>query len=313
LWNYEGIEYTEGNPELVGPVCIGVHGEQGKDAVAALAISLSNDKDLIPASSEGEVDENTALGGATTKITLYKNGEEDTSANPELDCIVKANGKVVDSSNYTFADKNFKLNKWGSDWNSVIATFTYQAQVLIDGTETPVKVEKNFVMTKIKTEPGKEAIDYYLELSQSSVNTTSKSGTIAVIAKKQEGTVISGITSDEGVEISCSSSSGWDGSTKEYEYSQGQTGEIIFTLFVNGDEWDKQTLLLTKDGKPGLPGAQGASSTSTVLYAYSYTGSTSIDPQKGGGAPTAELGWTLEDRDITDEEHNSGINYVFRA
>jgi hypothetical protein len=29
LWNYEGIEYTEGNPELVGPVCIGVHGEQG--------------------------------------------------------------------------------------------------------------------------------------------------------------------------------------------------------------------------------------------------------------------------------------------
>lgn len=236
-------EVSSGSPALWAK-----YGKDGKDAVAALAISLSNDKDLIPASSEGEVDENTALGGATTKITLYKNGEEDTSTDAKLDCVVTANGNVVDSSNYTFADKNFKLNKWGSDWNSAIATFTYQAQVLIDGTETPVKVEKNFVMTKIKTEPGKEAIDYYLELSQSSVNTTSKDGTIAVVAKKQVGTVISDITSDEGVEINCSSSSGWDNSAKEYEYSQGQTGEIIFTLFVNEQEWDRQTLLLTKDG-----------------------------------------------------------------
>lgn len=301
-------EVSSGSPALWAK-----YGKDGKDAVAALAISLSNDKDLIPASSEGEVDENTALGGATTKITLYKNGEEDTSTNAKLDCMVIANGKVVDSSNYTFANKNFKLNKWGPDWNSVIATFTYQAQVLIDGTETPVKVEKNFVMTKIKTEPGKEAIDYYLELSQSSVNTTSKDGTIAVIAKKQEGTVISGITSNDGVEISCSSDSGWNSSIKTYQYSQGQTGEIIFTLKVNGDEWDKQTLLLTKDGEPGLPGAQGASSTSTVLYAYSYTGSTFADPPESGGDPESAARWTLEDRDITDKEHNSGINYVFRA
>lgn len=226
----------------------GKDGKDGKDAVAALAISLSNDKDLIPASSTGSVDSSTALGGAATEIALYKNGMEDTSSNPDLTCVVKANGDIIEDG-YVFSNKKFQLTTWKEDWNSVVATFTYSASVEVNGEYKEVSISKNFVMTKIKTEPGKDPIDYYLEIKPKAINTMEKSGDVKIQVKKQEGDKIENISGQSGIVVKYDQTPiSASGNEYIYSYDKQQVGEIIFSLFVDGVEWDTETLLLIKDG-----------------------------------------------------------------
>ena len=256
VWDSEVIEFVS-------------DGAPGKDAVAAASIALSNDKDIVPASSTGVVNANTALGGATTTLTLYKNGVIDTDTNPNVTCVVKANNQTALTLNthYSFENKKFQLKTWNNSWNSVVATFTYTTT--IDG--KTVKPTKDFVMTKMNTEKGEDAVDYWLELSKTSANTTSGGGSVTVTAKKTVGSSSTNLTT--GYTINCSNGSSSQNNPMTYSYSQNTTGEITFTLTIDNVEWDKQTLLLVKNGDKGGDG-RGINST-TITYAVTNS---KVDP-----------------------------------
>ena len=52
LWNYQVIEYTEGDPTTSGPTCIGVHGDSAQDFnITASSYALIKDKDGKPKNS----------------------------------------------------------------------------------------------------------------------------------------------------------------------------------------------------------------------------------------------------------------------
>jgi hypothetical protein len=76
-----------------------------------LAISLSNDSDLIPANAEGVVDTATALGGAKTTVKAFING---VAANSFPTCVVKANGTTI-TSGYTYSNGEFQLTSWQNE------------------------------------------------------------------------------------------------------------------------------------------------------------------------------------------------------
>ena len=241
-WDIETIEFVK----------------NGDDAVTALQISLSNDSDLIPANAAGEVSLG-ALAGTETDVSVYQNGVQ---IYPTITCTVKGfKGEVSsdivaseDTYEYIDTDKDnneaavFKMNKWNG-WDSVIATFTC--------TVDDVTATKDFVMTRMKAEPGKEPIDYFLELSQDSVNTTDGGSEITVTAKQQIGTKIDNLTS--GYFIECSDSDNFDSDSGKYTVAQDTTGQITFKLYLgtaldkgNAVLWDTETLLLVKDGDAAI-------------------------------------------------------------
>jgi hypothetical protein len=257
LWNFEVIEYSASDAEgknrysWTSPSIVAYMARDGKDALAALTLSLSNDLDLIPANSEGIV-ESTALGGATTKVKAYKYGIEESG---NISCSVKANtssGEVtVNSSYYSFSNNEFKLLSWNNDskWNSVVATFSYTAT--IEGKTTVA--ERAFVMNRMDAEPGKDPIDYYLEILPNSKNTSTSDGSVTIRAKKQEGSAITDISGTSGVVVKYGNTT-MSGNTTNgyiYPYSKNQEGEIDFMLYIDGTLWDNETLLLVKNGADG--------------------------------------------------------------
>ena len=259
LWNFEVIEYSASDTEgknlysWTSPSVAAYMARDGKDALTALTLSLTNDFDIVPADNAGIVDTDTALGGATTKVKAYKYGVEESGT---INCSVMAHtssGEVeVDSSNYTFSNNEFKLTNWDNDanWSSVTATFTYTATI----EEKDMTVERVFVISRMNAEPGKDPIDYYLEILPNSKNTSAGSGNVTIRAKKQEGTAITDISGASGVAVKYGNTTMSGNMTNGYVYSytKNQEGEIDFLLYINNVLWDNETLLLVKNGDEGI-------------------------------------------------------------
>lgn len=259
--------------------------KDGKDAVATASLSLSNDMDMIPADSDGVVDANTALDGATTRVEAYKNGVLDSNAS--ITCVVVAGTTTLQAgTDYTFVNNTFRLERWENTtnpWNNVIATFEYKTEV----EEEEVKVTKTFKMTKICAEEGKPAIDYYLEVSPNSKNTTFNNGTIDIYAKKKEGTTISNISGQTGIVVKEGTTTLTTENGKyTYSYDRYQSGEITFILEVNGVKWDEETLLLVTNG-------QSAKDLNLLADSYFFT------KKKDGTIQPASIQFTTQSSGLT--------------
>jgi hypothetical protein len=63
LWNYEVIEYTEGDPTTSGPTCIGVHGEKGR-SILTTTINHAKTSSLVDPNSIPEYSESNPHGWA---------------------------------------------------------------------------------------------------------------------------------------------------------------------------------------------------------------------------------------------------------
>lgn len=156
--------------------------KDGKDATAALGISLTNDSDLVPASSSGVVNSSTALGGASTIAKAFLNGQEQADANIACSAKAKSGNTVYNltlGSHYTYSNNTFTLTTWNNtqNWDNVIATFTYEATV----NEVQQSISKDFVITKMPAEKGENAVDYDLLLTPQVVNLSENSEPIIVV------------------------------------------------------------------------------------------------------------------------------------
>ena len=269
--------------------------QDGQNAIAAISISLSNDLDIVPASSEGIV-QTAALSGATTVITVYKDGV--ALENPTVNCVVKDNNgnTITSSGNYTFSNNVFTLTNWSNDpqWSSVTANFTYSTT--IDGQS--VSATKNFVMTKMNTEEGQEAIDYYLELSKTSDNTTDSGGSITIQAKQKIGTTINNVSGQSGIVVQKDGSPiNAVGTGYTHNYAQKEVGETTFTLLVNGVVWDIESFLLTRNGNDStVEGPQGYSGATLTLYKKLAADASAADKK-----PSGKLIYNFSDKVLTEQ------------
>jgi hypothetical protein len=73
-------------------------------------------------------------------------------------------------------------------------------------------------MTKILAEEGKPAIDYYLEITPNSKNTSLSGGTVTIYAKKKEGTTIDNVSGNTGIVVKYNTSQEIQASNNKYTY-----------------------------------------------------------------------------------------------
>lgn len=229
----------------------------GKDAIAILSLSLSNDSDLVPATSTG-VDEKTALGGAKTTVTAFKYGVPNNNATIVCSVAAYTGGslnEVITTEHYSYNDKTFQLNTWKNIWDSVIATFSYTDT---NDEGESVTITKDFVMTKFLAEKGATgdaAVDYSLKITPKTFNATlTASPQITVQLLKIVGSDSMDIT--ESAIQTKNLTFAYDGTnhsnltSNTFTWKKGQTGATIRYKIKDGI-YETERIEAVSNGEPG--------------------------------------------------------------
>jgi hypothetical protein len=250
----------------------GPKGEDGKDGQSVAIMELSNDTDVIPADPQGVV-QDEALAGATTTVTVLLGTEKQSLVDNDTSLIAITSNlsstAFQQNTHYSYNQETgvFSILQYPTSWpDSVIIIFTYE--------KAPLKLQKAFTLSRHKSEA---PVDYFLELSQTSINTTENGGSIEVCAKKQVGTTI------EILKNAVINRNTYESGILNYDYNKGDSGDQTFVLTVDGVIWDTESVSLVKDGAKGADGGD-----LEVQYQNATSASALIEDNWEDSIPTVE-------------------------
>ena len=287
-----------------------------KGAAIQYTMDLSNDMDLIPADSEGNLAISTTAYAITeTLIQVLKDSQpleiqllngtgiaKDSDLEDNAPAVQARIGKLW-LTGLTQSEVNnislFSFNLAGEDAtervifylrrdpgvDSFPVTFYYQVN-------DSLCLQKTFSLAKQKSEPGVKPIDYYLELSKTGVNVTKESQQVTVKPKKKIGPDIQDLDANETWDIAATPSY-WlrdeqgNVSNSILEIPKGAAGDVTVVLTVNGIEWDIETISVVVNGEKG--------DTKNTITAY-YRQNDNINPpsKPAEGSSPPKNGWSEE-------------------
>lgn len=240
---------NEGPQGPVGPV--GPEGPQGKDA---FTFDLTNDNDTILADSEGNIIGD--LPQTTAKLYL-------------------GNVLVETGIDYTVTVTGGTLSGDANRTNKGVETFAFEsitedkAIMTIKAVYAGIEYEKNFTITRVVG-----TADYNLHLSNYVISRNDDTTKIVTItAEKIENGETTACTFGESILVKASNESDETKDLTEYlvdnQYNVPYSVVIaypIFSLYVDGVNWNTQQVAIVRDG---VDGAKGENGENTIVIALS--------------------------------------------